>query len=230
MNERRVYVDPVVEAVIRLYDDLFDDSFRRLAIRDQLDRQTDTLLAAHKQGKEAVAAHFTCWHPEWVGDATDAIMGRSISRQDGRETLAREYGFADWGDVERRGAEPPDPLFEAAVDALLAGDVVSLSEQLKRTPDLIGARSGYGHRATLLHYVGCNGVETHRQVVPLNLAEVAQLLLDMGADVNATAEMYGGDCTTIALLITSGFPAEAGVTDEVVEVLLKAGAITDETA
>jgi hypothetical protein len=64
-------------------------------------------------------------------------------------------------------------------------------------------------------------------VVPRNLAEVTQILLNAGADVNATAEMYGGGSTTIALLVTSSHPAEAGVVDEVIEVLLDAGAETD---
>ena len=65
--------------------------------------------------------------------------------------------------------------------------------------------------------------------MPLNLAEVAQTVLDAGADVNATAEMYGGGCTTIALLITSAFPAEAGVVDDVVKVLIDAGAETHDS-
>ena len=72
-------------------------------------------------------------------------------------------------------------------------------------------------------------METHRQVVPRNLPEVTRVLIDAGADVNATAEMYGGGSTTIALLITSCHPAEAGVVDDAVQVLLNAGAETDES-
>jgi hypothetical protein len=53
------------------------------------------------------------------------------------------------------------------------------------------------------------------------------ILIDAGADVNATAQMYGGGSTTIALLISSSFSAEAGVMDDVVKVLADAGAETD---
>ena len=60
-------------------------------------------------------------------------------------------------------------------------------------------------------------------------AEVTRSLLDAGADVNAVAGMYGGGSTTIALLITSSHPAEAGVVEEVVKVLLEAGAETDDS-
>ena len=229
MNDQNVYANHEVREVIRLHEDLFTDEFCRLSVREQLARQAQRIVEAHKSGNKAVATHVTCWHPELVGHSVEEIMERELTLVDARETIAREYGFNDWSDVEGRGAEPPPPEFEAAVDALLGGDVGRLRTLLEQSPSLVHERSSFGHRATLLHYVGCNGVETYRQVIPLNLAEVAQLIIDAGADVNATAEMYGGGCTTIALLITSAFPAEAGVVDEVVKVLIDAGAETDDS-
>ena len=113
------------------------------------------------------------------------------------------------------------------MDAILSGNVDQLRTLLEKNPSLIHQQSDFGHQSTLLHYVGCNGVETYRQVIPMNLAEIAQVLIEAGADVNATAGMYGGDSTTIGLLVTSAFPAEAGVVDEVVKVLVDAGAETD---
>lgn len=222
-----VYVCREVADVIALHKDLFTDSFRDLPVRNQLDAQAGRILEAHQQGNRAVVTHVQCWHPELVGHAGDEIMSRSFTLEDARETIAREYGFDDWGDVERRGMEPPDRDFEAAVDSILSGDLAALQRLLRRHPALVDAKSSFGHRATLLHYVGSNGVETYRQVVPLNLAEVTRSLLDAGADVNAVAGMYGGGSTTIALLISSSHPAEAGVVDEVVKVLLEAGAETD---
>lgn len=227
--ECRIYVDPDIGAVRELHRDLFTDSFQLLSIRDQLDRQAERMVQAHQEGNDAVAVHVTCWHPHWVGHKADQIMSKDFSLEDARETIAREYGFENWFDAERRGENPPSPEFESAVDALLAGRVGRLGELLASNPSLTSQRSDYGHGSSLLHYVGCNGVETHRQVVPSNLAKVAQLLIDAGSDVNAKAEMYGGGSTTIALLITSGFPAEAGVTDEVVKVLIDAGAVTDQS-
>ena len=74
------------------------------------------------------------------------------------------------------------------------------------------------------NYIGSNGVETYRQRVPLNLAEITRLLIDAGADVNATANMYGGGSTALGLLVTSDHPARAGVTGDVRKVLVDAGA------
>ena len=150
-------------------------------------------------------------------------MTSSFSLNDARQTIAREYGFADWSDVEARGANSPDPAFELAVDTLLSGDVETLRGLLTGDPSLIHQRSSFGHHSTLLHNVGSNGVETYRQRVPMNLAEVTRLLVQAGADVNATANMYGGS-TTLGLLVTSDHPAKAGVTGDVHKVLVDAGA------
>jgi len=229
MSERspNVYACEVVREVIRLHHEVLSDGFRQLPVREQLDRQARRIVAAHGSGDQAVVTHITCWHPELVGHSVEEIMTHEFTLEDARQTIAREYGFADWSEVEERGSEPPGSEFESAVDALLAGDVDAVRELLKRNPSLVHERSKFGHRSTLLHYVGSNGVETYRQVVPYNLAEVTQVVLDAGADVNATAEMYGGGSTTIALLITSGHPAEAGVMDDVVKVLIDAGAETE---
>jgi hypothetical protein len=221
-----VYVSDQVRAVEQLHRDLFTEGFRRLPVRDQLDRQAHRMVEGHRAGNRAVVTHITCWHPRLVCRTADEIMSSAFTLDAARQTIAREYGFADWPDVEARGTAPPDPAFESAVDSLLRGDVEELRGLLAGDPSLVHRRSSFGHRATLLHYVGSNGVETHRQKVPLNLAEIARLLIEAGADVNAKADMYGGS-TALGLLVTSDHPAKAGVTTDVRKVLVDAGAKRD---
>jgi hypothetical protein len=221
--EQPVYVSEQVKEVERLHRDLLTDDVRQLPIRDQLDRQAHRIVEGHQAGDRAVVTHITCWHPKLVCRSADEIMGSTFTLDDARQTIAREYGFADWSDVEARGTTPPDPDFELAVDTLLLGDVEKLGGLLASDPSLIQRRSSFGHRSTLLHYVGSNGVETYRQKVPMNLAEITRLLIEAGADVNAKAEMYGGS-TTLGLLVTSDHPAKAGVTGDVLRVLVDAGA------
>lgn len=218
-----VYVSDQVREVERLHHDLFTDSFRLLPIRDQLDRQAHRIVEGHKAGNRAVVTHITCWHPKLVCRSADEIMSSNFTLDDARQTIAREYGYADWSDVEKRGMQPPDPIFESAVDALLNGNGEKLRGLLSNDPSLIKQRSRFGHRSTLLHYVGSNGVETYRQRVPMNLAEITRLLVEAGADVNAVANMYGGS-TVLGLLVTSDHPAKAGVTCDVVKILESAGA------
>lgn len=226
MNEaaQPVYVSDQVREVERLHHDLLTDAMGQLPIRDQLDRQAHRIVEAHNAGDRAVVPHITCWHPTSVCHSADDIMGGEFTLDDARQTIAREYGFADWSDMEARGARPPDLDFELAVDTLLRNDGEKLRGLLTDDPSLIHRRSSFGHRSTLLHYVGSNGVETHRQRVPLNLAEITPLLVNAGADVNATANMYGGGSTALGLLVTSDHPAKAGVTDDVRKVLEAAGA------
>jgi len=49
-------------------------------------------------------------------------------------------------------------------------------------------------------------VEDFRQKTPNKVVEIAELLLDAGAEVNAESNAYGGGCTALGLVATSGHP------------------------
>jgi ankyrin repeat protein len=121
----------------------------------------------------------------------------------------------------------PNPTFESAVDAIISGDVVTLGRLLRENPNLVHERSARPHRATLLHYIGANGVEDERQITPANAVEVTRMLLEAGAEVDAAAEMYGGGSTTLGLVASSCHPARAGLQPALIETLLDAGAAID---
>src|ERR1700693_622358 len=99
-----VHVSDQVRGGERLPRDLLTESFRQLPIRDQLDRQAHRIVEGHKAGNRAVVMHITCWHPKLVCRSADDIMSSTFTLDDARQTIAREYGFADWSDVEARGA------------------------------------------------------------------------------------------------------------------------------
>ena len=63
----------------------------------------------------------------------------------------------------------PTP-FDQAVLAIIDGDEPVLRRLLAAEPDLVRQRSDSPHRATLLHYVGANGVEMELQKSPRNAA------------------------------------------------------------
>jgi hypothetical protein len=44
-----------------------------------------------------------------------------------------------------------------------------------------------------LHYCSANGVEGYRQKTPKNIVEITRILLEAGAEVDARADVYGGD-------------------------------------
>ncbi len=160
-----------------------------------------------------------------VSDAPDA----ACSLSDAQLFLARLHDFVSWpkfaAHVESLSqASSPVSEFEAAADAVVTGDVDALRAMLRATPALVRARSTREHGATLLHYIAANGHEGWRQQTPPDAVEVARLLLDAGAGPDALAYMYGGDATTMDMLVSSVHPHAAGVQVALVDVLVDHGA------
>jgi ankyrin repeat protein len=57
--------------------------------------------------------------------------------------------------------------------------------------------------------------------------QIAEILLNSGAEVDAVADMYGGGCTTLGLVATSIHPKVAGVLHPLIDVLLAHGGRMD---
>lgn len=128
---------------------------------------------------------------------------------------------------EALGADSTAIQFEAAANAIVAGEAAAVAELIRANPELIRARSSRSHRSTLLHYVSANGVEDFRQKTPANVVEITRLLLDAGADINAESDAYAGRETTLALTATSCHPENAGVQIPLMELLIARGAIIE---
>jgi ankyrin repeat protein len=133
--------------------------------------------------------------------------------------------------VETAPDSPLDARFETAVEALINGRADDLRALVRDAPDLVRARSTIvtklnppAHRATLLHYIAANGVEEERQKSPPNSVEIATILLEAGAEPDALADMYGGQLTTMTMLVSSVHPAAAGVQVPLVDTLVDFGA------
>ncbi|MEO0938228.1 MAG: hypothetical protein AAFY38_08735 [Pseudomonadota bacterium] len=205
-----IYIAPEVAAIRALYPGLANPAFRAQPIRTQITAQADTLLDAYTRRDTRAAMQLFSWWPRAAGTRLDTLFDPPFAQADAVQTIAREYGFAD---PDNLPDSPPDAAFEAALDALLSGDIDALTHSLDAGPHLATACSAYGHGATLPHYLGANGVESHRQVVPENAPALAERLIAKGADPRATAHMYGGGQTPLMLAQTSAHPARAGVAE-----------------
>lgn len=208
------------------------------------EQQAERLLAAHRARVPAALGLVRCRHPRflredvpWLSkDLTEAeVAAAPFELEDARLTVARAYDFAGWPAlvewveaVARGGAVA---RFESAVEAVVAGDLRGLEALLAANPALVRARSTRRtcfdpsvHRATLLHYVGANGVEGHRQRTPPNAVAITRALLAAGAEADALAGFYGCECATLSLLVSSSHPHEAGLQIPLAELLLDHGA------
>ena len=199
-----------------------------LATIDVYQREAQSLLDALKSRQADAQWRFKWEHPRFRGKTVDAVEAASLELPDAQLVVARQHGFEDWPHLVRfTGALRNDEhvaRFEAAVDAVVSGDLDALRAMLREHPELLRARSARRHHATLLHYVAANGVEGERQKTPKNAVEIARTLLDAGADVDALADMYDEKCTTLSLLVSSSPPAEAGLQIGLLEALLDHGA------
>jgi ankyrin repeat protein len=219
-----------------------------LAPRARYEEQAEALLAAHQAGDPFALATFHRCHPRFLDPvvtwkpravAPGEIAAAALELGDSRLAVARGYSFRDWAalvqlveEVGRPGS--PVRAFELAVEAVITGDLVALERALAADPGLVRARSTRVtchapavHRATLLHYLAANGTEGYRQRSPANAVAVARLLLGAGAEVDALAGLYGGECPTLTLLVSSSPPREAGVQVMLTETLLDFGAAID---
>ena len=179
----------------------------------------DRLLRAHEK-------MFRSEQPEssWSGGLTPDYSGGGA-----REIIAREHFFESWEALAAFRKQLDDPAssvaaFERAVDAIVHGDADELQALLRKHPQLIHARSMRTHHSMPLHYVGVNGVESWRQRPVKNAVRIAEILLDAGAEIDATADMYKGGCTALGLIATSIHPKTAGVLRPLIDLFLARGA------
>lgn len=193
------------------------DHFRKVA---------KELVKGWKSGDAGTIQAISRRHPRLRKLTEAELRNTRFTLADAQFLLARDLGFESWPKL-KKFVETPASDFEFAVEAVIAGDVKTLERMLREKPELIRERSERTHRATLLHYVGANGVEDYRQKTPANAVAVAKLLLGAGAEVDAAADMYGGGSTTLGLVASSCHPARAGLQPVLIETLLDAGAAID---
>jgi hypothetical protein len=203
---------------------------------EQYKKQAKDLLKSVKSGNlqmvQSILQRLKQDHPRPGRLAELELKEAELRLADAQFLIARDYGFESWPrfakHIESLARESsPASTFESAVDAVVAGDLPKLQRMLREVPGLVRERSARLHHATLLHYVGANGVENYRQKTPKNAVDVAEVLLKAGTDVNAVADIYGGS-DTLGLAATSVYPALAGVQEALIDILLEHAAKLSE--
>jgi len=121
-------------------------------------------------------------------------------------------------------------IFADAVKSIISGDLPTLSALLRQYSSLVRERSASAHHATLLHYIAANGVQDALQITPPNAVQVAECLLRAGSEPDAVCDSYGGNATTMGMLVSSVHPSKAGVQGALVRTLCAYGAAVDGIA
>ncbi|HET7220702.1 MAG TPA: ankyrin repeat domain-containing protein, partial [Vicinamibacterales bacterium] len=212
---------------------------------DQLKLQAKELHDDHAAGRASAAARIATHHPRFVGQRESTVAAAELALADAQLVIAREYGFDSWPQLKQRvelgpriDAIPRHPRFAEALAALDAGDADQLRRLLASDPSLVHARTnldppyGYFTGAMLLHHVAGNPGRSAR--LPPNIVEIARVLLDAGADVNAltigpspsnSPETQGA--STMGLVLTSKQASDMNVSGPLIDLLLERGATVD---
>jgi ankyrin repeat protein len=198
------------------------------AALSEYQREAHSLYDALQSGDNDARWNFKWMHPRYRGKSAHDVDASTLTVADAQLVVAQEYAFNKWEDLakftEAVTRDGPIATFEAAVDAVVDGDLEKLQSMLREHPELPHTRSTRRHHATLLHYVGANGVEGARQKTPPNAVAITKALLDAGAEPDAVADLYDNKCTTMSMLVTSSHPARAGLQSVLAETLLDYGA------
>jgi hypothetical protein len=198
---------------------------------DHYKKRAKDFAKLFKSGDAEIAQRVRKHHPRSSQLLDTGILSARFALADAQLVIAREHGFESWPKFAKHiealtRENSPVSGFELAADAIVTGDAAALMRLLRENQELVRARSTRAHGATLLHYVGANGFEDYRQKSPKNAVEIAKILLNSGAEVDAVADIYGKS-TTLGLVATSVHPKQAGVQIALMATLLDYGAAID---
>jgi hypothetical protein len=203
---------------------------------DHLKYQAKDLLSAHVSRDPQVAQRIREFHPRFHRATDTIIFETGLSLADAQLTIARERGFENWDKLKNHIEKPTladklslpqherieDAAFRRAVELLDGGSVAGLSAWLAEYPDLVHQHvslqgGNYFRNPTLLEFVAENPVR--RGTLPANIVEVSRVILDAGADRNASALNQ-----TLELVCSGRVPRECRVQGALIQLLCDRGA------
>ncbi|MYD51582.1 MAG: hypothetical protein F4W93_08865 [Dehalococcoidia bacterium] len=208
----------------------------------QLRNQAKDLWRAFKSREPDASLRFRQSLPQLAGLSDEDIFGAKLGLKDAQRALAIEYGFLDWEALKRHvgsvaagkqgqvypEGDLPEPV-AAILRAVEDADVDRVRALLDDDPGLVHVRvrSDFEEGDTLLHRSSPHQVEDDANPHEPHL-QVAQLLIDHGADIDAVggqentvgstpldAAAWAGRVGMVRLLLKNGADPEKGGHDGV---------------
>lgn len=166
---------------------------------EQALKQAKDLLKALKSHDPDAASRFRTAIPQPGASSDQAVFSAKLGLHDAQRVIAREHGFAEWFALARHVGEgrelPPEGTLASLVEAVEEPDPSTVQAVLAEYPHLVHARLYSEHDTgdTLLHRAD-PGLRLPKNDQGWSLddgttdahLEVAGILIDYGADVNAT--------------------------------------------
>jgi hypothetical protein len=201
---------------------------------DHLKYQAKDLLKEHAARSPEAAQRLREFHPRFLKASDAQIFESPLRLSDTQLAIAREHGFASWARLKAHVEKPTlakrlnlphheridDATFRRAVELLDAGDVAGLRAHLTQHPNLVHQHvtfegGNYFRNPTLLEFVAENPVR--HGSLPANIVQIAQAILDAGAEPSARNE-------ALMLISTGSVARESGKQDSLIDLLCDNGA------
>ena len=187
-----------------------------------LQNQAKRLLKGHRERTSTAVRRLRAHLGRFSAATTAEIVQAPVTLRDAQEVIAHEYGFANWTELRRHveistGQAPPAeaPVDELALllQAMEAGDVPLVEAYLQQNPALV--HTSIDNNDTLLHRA--EQVGRGRRAGDEGDLQIAQLLIDHGADIDAIggsgdralttaldAATWAGNIEMVQLLLANG--------------------------
>src|SRR5579863_4080995 len=109
---------------------------------EKYQQQAVALFDALKSADEAAAWRFKWLHPRFRDKSVTDVKAATLELGDAQLVVALEYGFENWADVaeftDAVSRDCPIARFEAAVEAVVSGDVAGLRGMLRSEERRVG--------------------------------------------------------------------------------------------
>lgn len=200
---------------------------------DHLKNQAKDLVTGQKTARPVALQVIREFHPDFRSKTDAEIASAKFSQSDAYFTLARQYAFPSWTKLKEYVLDEhrvdrnlpfeeriPDREFRQAVSLSDKGDAERLRRLLADHPRLARQRVYFGEgnyfgQPSLLEFVAENPIR--HESMPANVEEIAQIIIDAGADAVSIR-------STLGLVATGRVPRETGKQAPLIDLLCRNGA------
>ena len=125
----KIYIPDAVAELHLFYGSLVTDYVKYPVIFQHLEAVAIKHWEGMQNNNDGVVIEINNYHPGHLGRSLEELKGLNLTFADSLTTIANEFGFSGWKEVEELGQQKYNTSFELAIDNLLAGDIEALKLQ-----------------------------------------------------------------------------------------------------
>lgn len=215
-SDHQIYIPDDVSSLKKLLAEELPLLHSLILIQDYIIRVADRLQSAIDNRNPILSVLLRNHYTRFSFESLEDIWNQS-HQIDLQELSARMHGFNEFSDID--SVSYIDPELQMGIDHFLNSPIEIFQDYIINHQSILDKQTAFGHQASLIHYIGSNGVEIYRQQVPLDIVIRVSILKDLNASFDISHKIYGGHCSLIDLIETSAHPKDAGVRKQLMKII-----------